>query len=270
VTVTGPDGQRAASKKGIGDRIAWFWNASSARGGGTYAWVMEAPGVRPASGVIGLAKPPPPPPPPSAGPPPASALTVTPAAVSPNGDGYADTATIRYTLAEPSTATVALYDPLGLMVLASLYGARQKAGKQAVRLDPTVVPDGRYRVVVSAAGDSGGTSKLSTDLVVNRTLGWLRVDPSLLAVSPTGESQVAISFELAAPAFVTGEIRERGVSLGVVYGEQLEAGSHAVIWNGLLPVGPIPPGQYEIWVTAGTDAGTVSQRVLLTVTTAPG
>lgn len=166
--------------------------------------------------------------------------------------------------------TVALEDQLGLMVLASLYEVRQKAGKQVVRLDPVVVPDGRYRVVVSAVGDRGGRAKLTADLAVNRTLGWLRVDPPLLLLSLSGPSQVTISFELAAPAFVTGEIRDRGVPLGILYGEQLAAGPHAVIWDGTLPTGPIPPGLYEIWLTAGTDAGTVSQRVALTVMSAPG
>lgn len=269
VTVAGPDGERVASKKGVGDRISWSWNASAVQRGLRYTWVMEAPGVRPARGGLGSAKPPPPPPPPPAGPPPASALTAAPVVASPNSDGYADTVTIRYLLAEPSTVTVSLEDQLGLMVVAPLLGARQKAGKQTVRLDPTVVPDGRYRVVVSALGEGGGTSRLTADLAVNRTLGWLRADPALLTLSPAGDSAVTVSFELTTPAYVTAEIRERGAPLGVVYAEQLEAGAHAVLWNGALPAGAVLPGTYEIWVTAGTDAGTVSQPVSVTVMSPP-
>jgi hypothetical protein len=173
--------------------------------------------------------------------------------VSPNGDGYADAATIRYSLAEAAAVTVTLDDALGLTVIAPLYGVRQKAGKQQVRLDATVVPDGRYRVLVAAVGNGGGKSSLTGELTVNRTLGWLRVDPPLLAVTPTGESTVTVSFELATAALVTAEIRDQGTLLAVVFGEWLEAGR--MPWLERRAAGGADSaGLYEIWVTAPTPA----------------
>jgi hypothetical protein len=271
VTVTGPDGKRVASRAGTGDRVSWAWNSSSAARNRRYTWAIQAGDVRSATGALGASRTPPspplpPPPAPVPGPPPASGLRVGPTVVSPNEDGYADTASVRYTLAEPSTVTITLVDSLGLTVLAARLGARQKAGARTVQIDPSVVPDGQYSVVLSATGERGGTSRLTVDLAVNRTLGWLRADPPSLDLSPTGNSLVTVSFELTTPAMITVEIRDHGAQLGILFGQWLESGSHAVLWSGVLPSGPIAPGLYDVWVTAGTDAGTVSQRVPITVT----
>lgn len=185
-------------------------------------------------------------------------------------DGYDDTALVRYSLPESSSVTVSVVDQLGLMVSAPLLGARQKAGLRIVRLDPAVVPDGQYKVVVTVLGDSGRKTQLSADLAINRTLGWLRVDPSLLAVGAESSAQLTVSFELVSAALVVVEVRDGGSLLSTISADWLEPGAHAVIWNGSLPTGTVAPGLYEIWVTAATAAGTVTQRAPLTVISSPG
>ena len=271
VTVSGPGGTRVASRTGVGDRVSWFWDSSTVDSGARYTWAIEAPGVRPARGAFGPGRPPPPalPPPaaaPPAGPPPASGLTIATPSLSPNGDGYQDSTVVRYALAEPSVVTATIEDTLGLTVSMPLASVRQSAGARSFRLDPAVLLDGRYRVVVDARGDSGRRATLRGGLTVSRTLGWLRVDPAFLALSPAGDSTVTISFELTTAAQVTAEIRDHAAQIGIISAEWLEPGSHAVIWNGTLPAGMVAPGLYEIWVTAGTDAGTVTQTVPITVT----
>src|SRR5206468_874250 len=84
VSVTGPDGATVARKRGVGDHVSWSWN-SVGRKPGRYVWTIEAgPSVRPARGVIGAGAVPSP----RAPRPAVSRLTVSPAVVSPDGDGY--------------------------------------------------------------------------------------------------------------------------------------------------------------------------------------
>lgn len=266
VTVARPDGTKVAARSGTGDRVSWFWDSSGLPRGVRYTWTIEASGARPARGVLGslAIDPPPPAPPPLL--PPASGLAVSPTVVSPNADGYQDVATVRYTLSEPSSVSISLEDELGMTVIIPVIDARQQAGARAVRIDPAVVPDGAYRLVVSVRGDSSRKTRLVGSLTLNRTLGWLRADPPELTPDGDGSGDVVtISFDLAAAALVTAEVRMGGVQLGILSGEWLEAGPHGLLWDGRLATGLAPPGAYEIWVTAGNDAGLVTQKVAVRI-----
>jgi hypothetical protein len=278
VTVRAAGGTQVARKTGIGDRVSWLWN-SAGLPGGRYTWTIEAgPSVRPARGTIvgksvapPVAPPPPPSPPPPPPPPPAKALTASPAVVSPNGDGYADVATIAYTLTEPSTVTLTLDDTSGLPVIAVTTLARQKAGSHVQALDLTDVPDGRYTVALMVRGDSGATSELSRPLTIMRGLAWLRADPPEL--SPNGDGvgdSILVSFELGEGGQVAVDVRSQGLPVAVLYTGWLDAGSHALSWDGSAMFGMIPPGSYEVWVSLSDAVGTVTQKVPITVAAPAG
>jgi hypothetical protein len=228
---------------------------------------MEADGVRPASGVLGAATPIAPPRP-VARPPVAADLWPQPRVVSPDGDGYADTVTVRYSLSEPASVSAELKDEAGLTVVSLAIGVRQQAGAQALPWAPDSLPDGRYRLLLTARGDSGRTAKLVDDLIVMRSLAWLRADP--VDLSPNGDGvgdSITISFELRQAGVVAVEIRDRSYPLALLQVGWLEAGSHAVLWSGQLQQGTIEAGTHSVWVTLSTDIGTVTQKVPITVTT---
>jgi len=262
VTVKGPDGAQVATRSGIGDRISWFWDSSSFEPG-RYTWMMEADRVRPARGtVVGSVGPAP-----VVARPPAAGLLLQPRVVSPDGDGYADLLTARYTLSEPSTVSAVLEDESGLTVVSLAIDARQGKGAQTLSWAPDPLADGRYRLVVIARGSSGRTARLVDELVVMRALAWLRADPP--TISPNGDGvgdSLTISFVLRQAGLVAVELRDGSYPLALLQAGWLEPGSHAVLWNGRLPEGPMPPGAYTVWVTVSNDVGTVTQKVPITVT----
>jgi hypothetical protein len=262
VTVTGPGGRRVARKTGTGDRISWFWSTAGL-GPGRYVWTMEAgSGVRPARGVVGGAALSPAAP----RPPLLSELTASPAVVSPDGDGYADNATVRYTLSQQSLVTVTLEDDANLPVAALLANVRQSPGPKSLRWLLDTVPDGRYRLTVTARSDSGRNSRLATNLVVMRSLRSLTAEPPTF--SPDGDGlgdTITFSFTIAKAGQVAVEIREQGFPLVLVFSGRLEPGPYTFDWAGRLGDVFIAPGAYEVWVTVSDDIGIVSQIAPFTV-----
>ncbi len=266
VTVKGPDGARVADRSGTGDRISWFWDSSGFEPG-RYTWTMEADGVRSARGIVAGSAGPAPPVPPAR--PPATGLVLQPRVVSPDGDGYADVLTARYTLSEPSTVSAALQDENGLTVVSLSIDARQGKGLQILSWAPDPLADGRYRVVVTARGASGRTSRLVDELVVMRALAWLRADPP--AISPNGDGvadSLTVSFVLRQAGLVAVELRDGSYPVALLQAGWLEPGSHLTLWDGRLLGQAIPPGAYTVWVTVSNDIGTVTQKVPITVSSA--
>jgi hypothetical protein len=265
VTVMKPDGEEVAQKTGTGDRISWFWD-SAGIASGRYRWTIEAEGARPALGTIGNL--PPVAPPPVVRRPVASDLLARPRVVSPDGDGYADLLTVDYTLNEPAAVSAALTDEKGLVVVSLAIDSRQQPGPQTLSFAPDALPDGRYRLILTARGDSGRTARLVDELVVLRTLAWTRADPAVF--SPNGDGvadTVTISFELRQAGVVAIETRTGAYPLALVQAGWLEPGTYAAVWNGQLAQGaPIEPGTYAVWVTVSTEIGTVTQKVPITVT----
>jgi flagellar hook assembly protein FlgD len=96
------------------------------------------------------------------------ALSVSPRAISPNGDGRRDTATARFSLTRPAQVRVEVSrrdGPAG-----TVFEGPLTAGGQTVlwdgRLGGSTVPDGAYKLTVLA----------TTDLGARRLRRWIRVD----------------------------------------------------------------------------------------------
>ncbi len=130
-------------------------------------------------------------------------LTVTPALISPNGDGSSDTAAIAFTLAQPVPLTV-LVERAGVVV-ATVFSGTLGPGPQALAwngLDNgTRVPDGVYEVVVQVTSTLG-TVTVAAPLTVDTT-------PPVLTLLDAA----TLRFQLSEPALVTATINGTTVSV---------------------------------------------------------
>jgi N-acetylmuramoyl-L-alanine amidase len=164
-------------------------------------------------------------------------LAVTPALISPNGDGTADAATIGFAMAQPVPVTV-LIKRAGLTV-ATLFSGPLGPGQQSIvwngQSNGVRVPDGVYEAVVQIF-DALGTVEISAALTVDTT------PPVLTLLDP-----VALRFQLSEPALVTATIDGTPVSVSE------PAGAFTIPWQG----GPVT----SLSAQAVDPAGNVSSPV---------
>jgi len=260
ITVNGPDGRRVASGTGVGPVIAWTWN-STGFAAGRYTWTMSGgSGVLAARGLVGG----------TSLPPPAAlvqGLAVTPSVLSPNGDGYADTGTISYTLAARSAVTVSVADTNGATVETLVSAQKQSARAISFGFSPGDIPDGRYSLVLAAQADDGRTESHAVPFTIDRNLSAVTATPAAL---PPGAT-LAAGFALAggAQAVVT-ILAPDGTAAATLFQGPLGPGTYSYTWNGLLLDGtPAPAGHYQVVVSAVDALGTVTQAAGFDVTAAP-
>ena len=263
IAVNGPDGRVAARTAGVGPTVAWTWN-STGFAPGRYTWTMQAgSAVLAARGVVGSSPLPPPPPVNDL----VQGLGVSPVVVSPNGDGYADTGTVAYTLTARSSVTASVVDESGVPVATLFSAQKQSARAISFALSPGALPDGRYSIAISAHADDGRTGTASAPFVVDRVLSSVTAIPS--AVVPGGT--VTVGFTLAGDAQVTvSVVAADGSTLATFPEGYLGAGTYSYGWNALLADGTsAPPGHYQVLVTAVDTLGTVMQPAGFDVTAPP-
>jgi hypothetical protein len=122
------------------------------------------------------------------------------------------------------------------------------------------VPDGRYRVEVSAEAGVEQVER-SVTVVVDKTLGGVSALPAIL--SPNGDGtreRLRIGFELTRQASVRVLIRRKGALVRTVLSGTLAAGSYAATWHGRRADGGlVGQGPASAVVLATTSLG---QRVL--------
>jgi hypothetical protein len=251
-------GELVARGSGTGPDISWTWDSTGVARG-RYTWTMEAGSqVRPASGTIGTGPPVAPPPPAPPPPPPAplvGALGVNPSVISPNGDGFADTGTVSYTLSKKSAVTAVVQDASGQIVKTLFSSQVQSARTISFPLAVDDLSDGQYALNVAATATDGTGGASTFPFLVDRTLSGLTANPSPLA--PGGS--ITFAFGLAKPAQVTVTVLQNGAPLQVVFEGPLQAGPQAIGWNGQLASGQAPAGHYDVQVVAVDDVGQTAQ-----------
>ncbi len=195
-----------------------------------------------------------------------------PALVSPNGDGVDDAPDLRYRVFRPSTVTATLRAPGGAST-AFPPVERQPgtypvdfpaAGPASAAAAPPQV--GTWTLEVSAVDDLGRSSSISRTFVVDDTLGFLRA-PKRWAVPPGGRP-LTISWRLARSARVAVALLDeagRVVRGGLAPRGTLEAGDHAVEWDGLSKRGQRVAGDLTVRVIAVSDAGKSELRTTISV-----
>ncbi|HSP74075.1 MAG TPA: N-acetylmuramoyl-L-alanine amidase [Gaiellaceae bacterium] len=259
VSVTDRNGAPVASGKGTGAKVDWTWSGVTTAPA-PYGWTIQAAGARPATGSLGGALPP-------------VALVsglAVPAVLAPTADGAGATVPVTFTLADAAQVGVQLLDHANRVVL-SAPAAPLEPGKQEVDLAAGVLPDGRYRVVVSAQPSGASAVKASASLVVDRTAaGFVSTSPAL---SPNGDGAldtVTFSFTLNASVPLRLELQKDGVTVATLLDAQLGPGQQVVDWNGKDATGAaVPDGAYQAVLTVTDALGVVAQSLPLTVDTTP-
>jgi N-acetylmuramoyl-L-alanine amidase len=258
VTVSDPLGTPVATGGGFGPRVDWTWDSRVAPPG-RYSWAIRAgPTVRAATGSV------------TAGSGSAltlSALSARPASVSPNGDGYADSTLIRYTLGLPATVTATVLDADGI-ALATLFSEAKPVGTQSFRWVADALPDGSYTVLIAARTLDGREVTSSVSVSVNRTLSFVSARPGFL--SPNGDGRfdsVRVAFTLAAEADVTVTLRSGVNVTAPLLAGRFGPGPRTLDWDGKASGVPVPDGSYETVVEAVTLLGIATQPAKLVIDT---
>src|SRR5580765_2417361 len=249
VTVRDDAGATVASGTGTGNKVDWTWDATAAPAQ-HYVWSITAPQMRAATGSIGSA------------PTPLSLqqLKVAPGVVTPNGDGRGDEAKATYRLSTAAIVTAEVEDLLGNSV-ATVFVGQRSAGKQDLNWSPDAIPDGAYRLVLTAVA---GTKQVqsSTKFWVDRTLAATKA--SLPAFSPNGDGRLdtdSLSFTLLNPAQVRVRVFRGSKLVASLLDAALGAGPQQLAWDG----SSLPDGRYTVSVAALDSLLTVTQTVLVVV-----
>jgi flagellar hook assembly protein FlgD len=262
VTVTDSGGGTVASGGGTGTSVNWTWDASSTPFGTFFYTVAAGPGVRPWTDAV-------------PGPPPLDITRVklSPAVVTPNGDGIAESTAIAFSLSIAANVTVQVVNATGALVRSLASSRAFPAGRSTLVWEGRdgsghLVSDARYtvRVVAASPGQSDSASRTVT---VDRTLGYLTVDPR--PFSPNGDGRLdstTIGFELANAASVRVQILRGTTLVRTLSSEALPAGSQTLAWNGKTAAGArVSDGLYTARVQATTSLGMRTLRQSIGVDT---
>ncbi len=252
VTVRDDTGATVASGTGTGTRLDWTWDATAAAPA-HYTWAMTAPSMRSATGTIGSA----------VAPLALNQLKVAPNVVSPNGDGRGDQASVTYRLSTAATVTAQVQDSTGVPIATVFQGTRP-AGKQQLTWSPASLPDGWYKLALTA---TAGTKQVatSTRFWVDRTLAATKVAP---AFSPNGDGVLdtdAIGFTLVNPAHVEVRVQQGSKVVASLLTADLPAGPQKLSWDG----SRLRDGRYTVVVSTTDSLLTVTQTAPVAIDRRP-
>ncbi len=260
--VKGSTGVEVARGMGAGTAVDWTWE-SAGSSAGSYTWTVSAGAARPASGSVRA----------GGGAPPLAIETAVaePEAISPNGDGQADTTTLTYRISAPANVTIEIADEIGGVVGTVVDRVWTAAGQHSVEIDGSGLEDGNYNAVVTARTATGVSTQKVIPLSVNRTLGLVTVAPA--SFSPNGDGRkdrLSLSFSLATPADVRVRVEREGRWVASPLAGSFLAGTQRFSWNGVRASGLLRDGEYRAVVDAIGGPGTITYAVpFVADTTAP-
>jgi flagellar hook assembly protein FlgD len=247
VTITDQSGAQVASQNGSGSTVDWTWDGSNAAPG-TYRWTISSADARSATGTFG-------------GKAVAFALqsvTASPQAISPDGDGQNDTATIFYTLTQPAQVTATLLSSAGVAV-STLFTDFKAAGQQSFVFAADQIPDGAYTIQLSATSQAGQTLTSSVPVAVDRAFAAFALSPQLLSLA---HPPLTATFTLAYPAHTTLNILdEQGHFVAQAFDGDLAAGAQTLTWDGSKRIGKLLDGNYLAAVIVQEPTGPVTHSL---------
>ena len=253
VAVTSASSAEVARGSGAGTSVDWTWE-SAGTPAGSHTWTVSAGSARPASGILRA----------GGG---TAALAIEtaaaePEAISPNGDGQADTATLSYSLSAPANVTVEVTDVIGGVLATLVDRVWTRAGEHTVTIDGVPLADGDYNVVVTARTATGTAVQKVVPLSVNRTLGFVALAPA--AFSPNGDGRkdrLSLSFALTSPADVRVRIEREDNWVASPLAAAFGTGTQTFVWDGSRSAGSLRDGEYEAVVEATGGTGVISYGV---------
>jgi hypothetical protein len=235
VSVLDAAGAVVASGGGTGSTVAWTWDSARAPAG-AYRYVIEAPGARPARGSLGRKAT-------------ASALVsgvvASPSAVTPNGDGRDDVATISFRLAAAATVSATVKDAVGVQV-ATLFTEVRPPGLNTFTFDPRNLVSGTYTITLAVTAADGRTTATAIPVAVNAPVAGFAATGQLF--SPNGDGRLdtlAFRFDLAEPAQVKLRVLKAGSFVAAVFDGPLDPGPQLLTWDGRKRIGRLLDGRYE-------------------------
>jgi hypothetical protein len=260
VAIATSAGVEVMAGAGSGTDVDWTWD-SAGMPVGSYAWLVTAGSARPATGILRAGG--------GSLPLAIESLVAEPEAISPNGDGQADTTVLTYRISAPANVTVEIADEVGGVVATVVDRVWTRAGQHTVAVDGAALADGDYNVVVTARTAAGISVQRLIPVSVNRTLGLVTVTP--LVFSPNGDGRkdrLTLTFALAAPADVRIRIEREDRWVASPFTSGVLAGTQRVVWDGLRASGPLRDGEYRAVVDATGGVGSISFGVPFTSDTA--
>jgi hypothetical protein len=268
VKVVGQSGNVVATGAGSGTAVDWTWNSATA-GKGRFTWTITAPGIRPATGSLGIATTLPPTPPAPAPPAPTvslAKLAASPTVVTPSPDGTNDSVVVSFTLGSPAQVTAQVIDATGATVLTAL-DERRPAGANSFGWGAHVLPDGRYRLAVMARNGTKAVSR-AVDVVVDRTLAGLQAVPAFMSPNGDGVNDTAtFSFTLSQTVPVRLDIVQAGIVVASVFQGELPSGPQTLTWDGTGFGVPLFDGTYQATFTFTDQLGDVQVTRPITLDT---
>ncbi len=247
VEVKDAAGSVVGSGSGSGTAVDWTWDASAVPVAFYTYTISAGPSVRPSTLPV-------------PGPPPLRirGLKASPHAVTPNGDWSGESTTVRFGLTRRAVLSVRVVsESSGNGVRTLLASSERPAGPRSLSWDGrtgggSVVPDGRYRIEVSAEAGVEQVSR-SARVVVDRTLGGVFVSPAVF--SPDGDGRadaLELGYELTRSATVRVQVRRSGEVLRTLRNGSQTAGSHTLAWNGRVRGARLADGSASVVVRATT------------------
>jgi flagellar hook assembly protein FlgD len=252
VRVKDAAGTVVAEGSGTGTAVGWTWNSSAAPVAFYTYTISAGADVRPATFPV-------PGPPPLA----LTGFSVAPTALTPNGDWSGEAASVRFGLTRRAVLGVRVVNAsTSNLVRTLLASAERAAGSRTLTWDArnaggTVVPDGQYRIEVSAS-DGAEQASRTANLVVDTTLGGFSASPRLVSLNGDGKAEpLKIGYALTRQAGVKVQIRRRGKTVHTVLSTTQPAGAYTVPWDGRGPGGRrIADGALTAVAVATTSLGT--------------
>jgi hypothetical protein len=158
---------------------------------------------------------------------------------------------------------------VSLLTLLTLVNEQRAAGNNSFAWGAHVLPDGRYRMVVTAKSGTKSVTK-TADVIVDRTLTGLDAIPRV--ISPNGDGAndgTTFSFSLAQSVPVRLDILQAGVIVGSPFSGQLGIGRQTIDWNGGGFGTPLFDGTYQARVTITDQLGDVQLSLPITIDNTP-
>jgi len=193
---------------------------------------------------------------------------VRPGTFSPNGDGWSDTAKVRYVPAERCSIHVAIVGVDGKVRRRLTDWRSENTAAHSATWDGKVSADGKleaaaegeYTFSVECRDVAGNTSRRGVNVALDRTLGFPTATPD--TISPNGDGlndSATLGFTLTRSATVRVTVRVDGKTVRALELGSLDAGSHMVVWDGANGAGaPLGSSRPSFTVTAESSLGVSS------------
>ncbi|MGH3023870.1 MAG: phosphodiester glycosidase family protein, partial [Gaiellaceae bacterium] len=192
-------------------------------------------------------------------------------AISPNGDGVADSQVLTAKVVRRSSVDVRLVRPNG--TTAWRFTGVVRPQRLTRKVGAPGMAEGSWRWVAEATDvQSGRESRMARAFVVNRTLGHLRLSKERMRVVTGRGGRLGFSATLTRPARLDVTVRSSsGRVVRRLFRGERGRGTHAWRWQGRNAArSVVPSGTYTVRISAANALGTVALADTVRVTRVSG